>query len=52
MVVQVHEYIENHGVVYFKWTNCMVHKLQLNETVIKKKMTRWLGNGDQSLADI
>ena len=30
----------------------MVHKLQLNETVIKKKMTRWLGNGDQSLADI
>ena len=52
MVVQFYEPSKNHRVVYFKWTNCMIHKLQLNETVIEKKMTRWLGNGDQSLADI
>ena len=30
-VAQLYEYTKHYWIVYFKWVNCMVHKLYLNE---------------------
>ena len=34
MVAKLCEYIKNHGIVHFKWVNCMLCELYLNKAVI------------------
>ena len=37
MIAQLCDYSEKHWIIYFKWVNCMVYELYLNEDVAKKE---------------